>query len=131
MKTTRIAPFFANIVLGLNKGYSKEQFHEEEVIKFIQNWQKRLYEEKKYLLSAKITPCVIVMNDQQEKHLEISFINYPIIEITDSILKDHIEELTKALMLEFGQNRVVVAYHDETVMFEKNESKDPKILYYE
>lgn len=45
----------------------------------------------------------------------------------EKLLKETIEELTKALMKEFDQNRVVIEFLDETVMFEVSEEIDPRI----
>ena len=43
------------------------------------------------------------------------------------VLKIEIETMTKYLMNEFEQNRIVIEYFDETVMFENSEKIDPRI----
>lgn len=72
-------------------------------------------------LSCSITKCEIVLSGQIEKHLKIGFINYPKFQLKHSILKTEIENLAQRLMNEFKQNRIVVEYIDETVMFEKTD----------
>ncbi|KPM50025.1 hypothetical protein AFM12_05605 [Jiulongibacter sediminis] len=119
------------MVIGSRRGYSDEQITEAEYVGFIQDWQQKLYAKTGFLLSAKVTPCQIVMAGQIEPHFEISFINYPKFLIGESELKLHIENLLRALMLEFEQNRVVLIYLDETVMFEMSPKVDPRITEYE
>lgn len=43
------------------------------------------------------------------------------------MLKIEIENLTKYLMTEFEQNRVVIEYLDETIMLANSELIDPRI----
>ncbi|MFZ4102309.1 MAG: hypothetical protein ACOYKR_10155 [Sphingobacterium thalpophilum] len=68
------------------------------------------------------------MSGQIEPHLKISFINYPKFELSPTVLKNEIEELSKQLMLTFKQNRVVIEYLDETIMLENSADIDPRIL---
>ncbi len=68
------------------------------------------------------------MSGQIEPHLKIKFINYPKFELDPIVLKHEIEELSKQLMLNFKQNRVVIEYLDETIMLENYAEVDPRIL---
>jgi hypothetical protein len=59
--------------------------------------------------------------------LKLNFINYPKFPLKETLLKKEIEKITKALMKEFDQNRVVIEYLDETVMLEGSDRIDPRI----
>ncbi len=120
IKRTPISPFSATITLGLELGYSKKKIEEVTVIKYIQKLQNELIKQKSIYLSASVHPTNIVLSGQNEPHLVIHFINYPKFELEPKILKEEIENFTKQLMKKFQQNRVVIEYLDETVMFEQN-----------
>ena len=45
----------------------------------------------------------------------------------ENALKSEIEQLATTLMMEFAQNRMVIAYPDETVMLEQSEDTDWRI----
>ncbi len=67
------------------------------------------------------------MDGQEEPHVKLEFIKYPRFEMEPSLLKNEIQKLTEYLMSEFGQNIIVIVYHDEIVMIENNASIDPRI----
>lgn len=123
-----IEPFLARVSLGLNRHYSEELLLKEDVIKAIQAYQARLIREKKIYLSVSISDALIVLNNQKEPHLILNFINYPRFPLTHAVLKVEIENLVKHLMAEFSQNRVVIEFNDETVMLEKSNEIDPRVL---
>lgn len=127
MKKISIKPFSAILTMGLEIGYEKISIKKNEIISFIQNFQNNLINEKEIYLSVSITNCKIVMSCQVEPHLKIGFINYPKFQISHTVLKLEIEELSKQLMFQFKQNRIVIEYLDETVMFENSEHIDPRI----
>ncbi|RXJ49414.1 hypothetical protein [Gelidibacter gilvus] len=127
MKRVSIKPFSAKITLGLEKGYSKEPIDKSLVIKFIQNYQDQLVNDKGLLLSISLSECTIILSGQEEPHLNLNFINYPKFPLEETVLKTEIETMTKSLMSEFQQNRVVIEYLDETVMFENSSETDPRI----
>jgi hypothetical protein len=120
-------PFSAKVTLGLERGYTQAKIDRQEIIRSIQNYQNRLIAEKQFYLSISISDCQIVLGDHIEPHLQLHFINYPKFPQPETILKSEIENLTQHLMKEFDQNRVVVEYPDETVMFEVEEEVDPRI----
>lgn len=126
-KKIAIAPFSAKITLGLELGYSKKRIKKEEVIKYLQEYQERLINEKDLVLSVSISESIIVLSGQIEPHLQLNFINYPKFPLQETILKIEIENLTRAIMQKFEQNRVVIEYLNETVMFEDSELIDPRI----
>ena len=68
-----------------------------------------------------------MLSGQVEPHLQLNFINYPKFPLKENILKIEIENLTRAVMQKFEQNRVVLEYLNETVMFEDSELIDPRI----
>lgn len=68
-----------------------------------------------------------MLSGQVEPHLQLNFINYPKFPLKENILKIEIENLTRAVMQKFEQNRVVIEYLNETVMFEDSELIDPRI----
>ena len=127
MRRISVNPFSAVLTLGLEYGYEQIKIEENDVIKFIQSYQSELIQEKNIYLSVSISKCFIVLSGQTEPHLKISFINYPKFQLSHTLLKIEIEDLSKQLMLQFKQNRVVIEYLDETVMFENSENIDPRI----
>ena len=67
------------------------------------------------------------MSGQIEPHFKIDFINYPKFPMKEKGFKNEVDLLTKYLMDKLEQNRIVVVYHNETKMFEKNKEIDPRI----
>lgn len=128
MERITIKPFSAVLTIGLELGYEKVKIAESEMIAYLQSYQDTLIKNKQIYLSASIANCTIVLSGQIEPHLKISFINYPKFELSPTVLKHEIEELSKQLMLTFKQNRVVIEYLDETIMLEKSAEVDPRIL---
>ncbi|EAQ42514.1 hypothetical protein [Polaribacter sp. MED152] len=124
---TTVKPFSAQITLGLEKGYTQEVIQKKQILQFIQTYQKELFINKNIAISASVSHCDIVFSGQIEPHLKLNFINYPKFPLEEKHLKETINNLTKALMQEFLQNRVVVEYLDETVMFEITNEIDPRI----
>lgn len=127
MKRVSIKPFSAKVTLGLEKGYTKKPIDKSLVIKFIQNYQDQLINDKGLLLSVSLSESTIVLSGQEEPHLNLNFINYPKFPLEDTVLKAEIENMIKSLMSEFHQNRVVIEYVDETVMLENLSKIDPRI----
>ena len=130
MKITKTAtpPFFAKVTLGLEAGYGGKLIVKYDIIAFIKDYQKKLSKEKGIYLSAAVADTHIVLSDQVEPHLTLSFNNYPKFPLPIETLKNEIEALTKQLMKEFQQNRVVFEYLDETIMFEQSAEIDPRII---
>jgi len=126
-KRYSLKPFCAIINIGLEIGYKEEKIKKKDIILFIQKYQNKLISSKNIYLSCSITKTEIVLSGQVEKHLKIGFINYPKFQLKESILKNEIEILSQKLMDKFNQNRIVVEYLDETVMFEKTDKIDNRI----
>jgi hypothetical protein len=124
---TAIHPFSAQITIGLERGYTQALIPKETIIKFLQDYQYKLFKEKKVALSVSVSACDIVFSGQVEPHLKLYFINYPKFPLKETLLKKEIEKMTLALMEEFDQNRVVIEYLDETVMLEGSDRIDPRI----
>jgi len=123
-----VKPFYAVINLGLQYHYNPEKkIKEKEVIKDIRKYQDRLIEKKGIYLSCSIVKSKIVLSGQVEKHLKIGFLNYPKFKLKPKTLKKEIEKLARNLMNRFDQNRIVIEYHDEIVMYEKTEEIDQRI----
>ena len=127
-KKMSIKPFSAKVTIGLEIGYTQKSINKSEIIKFIQDYQNQLQKEKDIILSVSISNCEIVLSGQVEPHLNLNFINYPKFPLKVITLKFEIENITKSLMKKFEQNRVVIEYLDETIMFENSELIDPRIL---
>jgi len=123
-----IEPFHARVSLGLNRHYSEELILKEDVIRAIQDFQAKLINEREIYLSVSISDALIVLNNQKEPHLSLNFINYPRFPLTHAELKLEIENLVKHLMEKFSQNRVVIEFNDETVMLDKSNEIDPRIV---
>jgi hypothetical protein len=126
MNKKSIKAFSAKVTFGLEREYFSENIDKKVIIQYLRNSQEELIKKKIYL-SASIYEATVVMSGQQEPHLVIGFINYPKFPLAEDVLKNEIEILTKNLMHEFQQNRVVIEYLDETIMFEKTNLLDPLI----
>ena len=120
--------FSASLSLGLQRGYSDKLFDKEDIIKWIQQYQEQLIRNSGIYLSVAVSDSFIVLREQREPHLVISFINYPKFLIEENRLRKEIEQLALALMSEFDQNRMVIEYADETVMFEYTDGVDTRVL---
>ena len=119
--------FFASINLGLEIGYNQIRIEEKNIYAFVSKYQEELISKKNIYLSASFTNFTVVFSGQIEPHLKISFMNYPKFPSKRQVLKDELQNLTKELMLKFNQNRVVIEFDDETVLFEISEEIDPRI----
>ena len=128
IKETKIKTFQASIFIGLEYGYTQKQINENLVIESLSELQKQLSAEKNIFLSASVSKTNIVLNDQNEQHLKIDFINYPKFPQSEEIFKDEVLHFGKELMKQFEQNRILIIYTYETVMLEKSEEIDPRIL---
>jgi hypothetical protein len=128
IKETKIKTFQASIFIGLEYGYTQKQINENLVIESLSELQKQLSAEKNIFLSASVSKTNIVLNDQNEQHLKIDFINYPKFPLSEEIFKDEVLHFGKELMKQFEQNRILIIYTDETIMFEQSEEIDPRIL---
>lgn len=126
-KKQSIDPFSATVTIGLELGYTAEPIEKAKIIECIQDYQNELIQEKDLILSVSLIDCTIVLSGQVEPHLKLRFINYPKFPLEEHILKTEIENLTKKLMDEFQQNRVVIEYLDETILLEKSALIDPRI----
>lgn len=127
IQKSQTKPFFAKVTIGLEKGYTGNRIEKSSVIKFIKNYQDHLIKDKNVMLSVSLSECTIIFSGQEEPHLNLNFINYPKFPLEETVLKSEIEIMTKSLMSEFKQNRVVIEYIDETIMFEKSFEIDSRI----
>ena len=119
--------FSATITIGLRKEYSEQIIDKSAIISYLQSYQEKLIKEKDIYLSASVTECNIVLSSQDEPHLRLGFINYPKFPLDIIVLKNEIENLAKHMMAVCEQNRVVLEFDDETVMFEFSDKIDPRI----
>ena len=127
IKEIKIKTFQASIFIGLEIGYTQKKINENLVIESLSELQKQLSKEKDIYLSASISKTVIILNNQNEPHLKIDFINYPKFPISEEIFKDEVLHFGKELMKQFEQNRILIIYTDETSMLEQSNEIDPRI----
>ena len=78
-------------------------------------------------MSASVSKTIIVLNNQQEQHLKIDFINYPKFPLAEKVFKEEVLHFGKELMKQFEQNRILIIYTDETMMLEQSDDLDPRI----
>jgi hypothetical protein len=119
--------YSASITIGSQIEYSNDIYSKETLISILQQFQKEQIKKRNVYLSACISECDIVMSGQLEPHFKLDFINYPKFPLEEKPFKKEIELLTVFLMDKLSQNRIVIVYHNETKMFEKNEEIDPRI----
>jgi len=119
--------YSATIAIGLQLGYSNQLYQKEQLTGPLQKFQRKQIAERSVYLSACISECEIVLNGQIEPNIKLEFINYPKFPLEEKQFKSEVELLSIYLMKELEQNRIVIVYHNETKMFEKNEEIDPRI----
>ena len=117
----------ASITLGMQIGYTSDFYQKENLISALQQFQQKQIAERSVYLSACVSECDIVLSGQLEPHFKLDFINYPKFPLEEKQFKYEVELLAVYLMAELSQNRIVIVYHNETKMFEKNEEIDPRI----
>lgn len=127
MKKITINTYKAEITLGLNKGYSESHWSLEDLKAQLTKAQAKLKVKNGTLLSAKVTLCNIVFLGQDEKSVTVSFINYPKFPLEKNTFKEGVLFVGQELMKELEQNRIVIVFDDETVMFEINSKLDSSI----
>ena len=126
IRETAIKTFQASIFIGLEKGYTQKRIFEDEVFETVRKFQLVNSEERNIFLSASISDCNIVLNNQNEPHLKIDFINFPKFPLEESVMKENVISLSKELMIKHNQNRMVVVFPDETIMLEQTDEIDPR-----
>jgi hypothetical protein len=127
IKSKTVNTYQASINLGLQRHYSDDLIPKEEVIQFIQDYQKSRLIKDKRLISVNIFKSSIVCIGQNEPHLVIQFIDYPKADLSHQDIKKEAVCLAKNLMHAYNQNRIVVVCTDETILLEKNDALDPRI----
>lgn len=127
IKSKTVNTYQGSINLGLQRHYSDDLIPKEDVIQFIQDYQKSRLAIDKRLISVNIFESSIVCIGQNEPHLVIQLINYPKVDLSHQEIKQEAVDLAEALMNEYNQNRMVVVCTDETILMEKNDTLDPRI----
>lgn len=123
-----VAPTYkAEITFGLNKGYSDHVWTLEEFKTSLTIVQQSLKDKTRIGLSAKVTPCSIVFLGQDEKSVTVSFINYPRFPLEKTEFKEGVLFIGQELMNRLEQNRIVIVFDDETIMFEESQEIDSRI----
>lgn len=127
MNTLKCKTFTASVTIGLFRGYSEKSILQPEFKKVLLKAQQNIKSQYKIELSTKLTSCEILFLGQEEPSMELQFIQYPKFPHEESALKKAIVALTKQMMTELEQNRVVIVFSDETLMLEQSEAIDPNI----
>ena len=119
--------YTAKVNIGLQKNYDNTYYEKNEYIEYLQNYQSNLIKEEKIHLSAAVQEFELVYGNLVEKHLVLNFVNYPKFPLEINIFKKNINLLGKKMMEQFNQNRIMIEYPDETIVFEIDPKIDPKI----
>lgn len=127
IERAKVNSFTGRITLGTQVGYSDDIISENELISFMQEYQDSLIQSKNLYLSICLSTCKIILSGQVEPHFQLSFINYPKFPLDVNSLKKEIENFAEALMTRFSQNRIVVEFPEETIMFDSTDKIDPRI----
>lgn len=127
MNSTSCITFTAQVTIGLYKGYSSDLISLDVIKDEILNAQRIIKKEYNVVLSTKIRQCEIICLGQEEPSVELEFIQYPKFQHEKENLKKAIISLTEILMQKLKQNRIVIVFHDETIMLEQSEEIDPNI----
>lgn len=128
METISVETYNGSITMGLQKGYTDDLISKKDFIGYLQDYQKSRASISQVFLSASVTECDIVLNDQVEPHLRLDFINYPKFPLSYSVFKQEIIDCVAYMMEKMEQNRIVIVFNDETIMLENSEQVDPRVL---
>lgn len=123
----RLETYTAKLNIGLQKNYDNTYYAKSDYIQFLQEYQTKLIIEKGIHLSAAVQEFELVYGNLVENHLVLNFINYPKFPLEINIFKKNINLLCKKMMERFNQNRIMIEYPDETIVFEIDPKIDPKI----
>lgn len=123
----KLETYTAKLNIGLQKNYDNTYYAKSEYIQFLQEYQTKLITEKGIHLSAAVQEFELVYGNLVEKHLVLNFVNYPKFPLEINIFKKNINLLGKKMMEQFNQNRIMIEYPDETIVFEIDPKIDPKI----
>jgi hypothetical protein len=129
MNSVTCKTFTAKVTIGLFRGYSKKTISVPEFKIALLKAQHNIKAKYKIELSAKLSLCEILFLGQKEPSMDVQFIQYPKFPQEESALRNAIVALTKLLMFELHQNRVVIVFNDETIMLEQSDTIDPNIKY--
>jgi len=127
MKITKCKTLTASAVIGLNRGYTDEKITNAELKETILIAQQVVKNTKRILLSVKLTKCEILFLGQDEPSVTLDFINYPKFPYEEDVWKNAILLFIKNIMRKLEQNRTVIIFQDETLMFDNSEKINPKI----
>ncbi len=127
MKITKSKTLTASAVIGLNRGYSDEKITNEKLKDAILIAQQMVKNTKRVLLTVKLTQCEILFLGQDEPSVTLDFINYPKFPYEEDVWKNAILLFIKNIMRKLEQNRTVIIFQDETLMFDNSEKINPKI----
>ncbi len=123
----KLETYTAKVNIGLQKNYDNTYYAKSDYIQFLQEYQTKLITEKGIHLSAAVQEFELVYGNLVEKHLVLNFVNYPKFPLEINIFKKNINVLGKKMMEQFYQNRIMIEYPDETIVFEIDPKIDPKI----
>lgn len=123
----KLETYTAKLNIGLQKNYYNTYYAKSDYIQFLQEYQTKLITEKGIHLSAAVQEFELVYGNLVEKHLVLNFVNYPKFPLEINIFKKNINLLGKKMMEQFNQNRIMIEYPDETIVFEIDPKIDPKI----
>lgn len=123
----KLETYTAKLNIGLQKNYDNTYYAKSDYIQFLQEYQTKLITEKGIHLSAAVQEFELVYGNLVEKHLVLNFVNYPKFPLEINIFKKNINLLGKKMMEQFYQNRIMIEYPDETIVFEIDPKIDPKI----
>jgi hypothetical protein len=126
MNIVKCETFYAKVVVGLQSGYQEKFIPVELFKKTVFQIQKEL-NDIGITISVKLSPCEILFLGQDEASISLEFINYPKFPMAEKEWKSSIITFIETLMIELEQNRVVIVFHDETIMLEQSDNIDPKI----
>lgn len=126
MNIVKCKTFYAEAVVGLHCEYQNKLIPIEIFKRKVFQIQKEL-KDLGLLMSVKLSACEILFLGQDEPSITLEFINYPKFPIVEIDWKLGVIRFIETLMVELEQNRVVIVFHDETIMLEQSDIIDPKI----
>lgn len=110
-----VKTYWANIYVGLRRGYNGDQHHRREA----KDWCQKYCDEVG--LCVTVTPTHFIYKDGKEHGVIIGIINYPRFPSTKAEIKRHALEIATILGKKFMQSRVSIVMPNETIMLVSNQ----------
>ena len=113
MNRKPLKTFYANIYMGLTRGYEGEEIDRKEVETYLSFFS------NKHQIGITVTDTHFIYPSGEEKGVCLGIIDYPRYPVGSKKIRIISEGLVDDLLDLFDQERITVVYPDTTIMFER------------